>query len=89
MTETDTLEPCPLNPKHGSPLIRSTPGDERNGYAETVTIECPVCKVSISRADELPGKSPFYAKGGTGWANAVAAWNIRAALRVPTTEGEG
>ena len=78
-TVTQALKPCPLDAEHGAPSVRSVPGDERNGYAETVTIECPICKISVTHTDEQPTKRPFYAKSGTGFKNAIAAWNTRPA----------
>lgn len=70
-----TLAPCPL-PKCGAPAEKADRGgDERNGYAHTVTIACTKCGVALTRTDRSNPRGGYAL--ATAEAEVTKLWNDR------------
>lgn len=70
----EELKPCPFC--GASPKICTKTLDERFGYANQVTIQCPSCRASRSAIGDI--SNPGYADNSTTEKRASAAWNRRA-----------
>lgn len=76
------LKPCPFCGGDAGCNRRS--GDERDGYADLVTIFCTGCGVRVAASGDT--SKGGYADNSTVYERAIGAWNRRAAS--PADQGE-
>lgn len=72
MSEVELL-PCPFC--GGSPIVKRSSGDERDGYADHVSYKCNSC--GCERGARGNSGSGGYADNSKVEVNALAAWNTR------------
>jgi hypothetical protein len=79
MSDNKELLPCPFCGTQPKPP-RTETLDERFGYADQVTIQCPSCL--CARGARGDTSKPGYADNSTVEQRAIAAWNRRSAQPV-------